>query len=134
MAEIMKCNNVDIQISKIVPTITIEECSSINLYFVDAASALTTEIVTACSTAVNVNVKRNDFYNAVSCKNSNVETDNSDSKAANIKNKDCDNGDNYNNNDDNEIIERSIPQQFVSRIIPDKRSVYKIETKPCITS
>lgn len=130
----MKCNSVDVQINKLVPTITIEECSSVNLYFVDAVSALTTEIVTACSTTVNVNVRRNDFCNAVKDNRLSAKTDNSTNKTIeNNNNDDGLNNDNDNSSDD-EIIERAIPQQFVSSIVPDNRNVYKIETKPCTTS
>lgn len=90
--EVLQSENIDVKVHRAVPTATIEKSASVNLYLMDKSEALNTEVVTACSTTVNVNFPLEE--------------------------------------DASEIIERPIPEQFVSKIVCDKRGGYKIETKP----
>ncbi|CBH16038.1 CAP/Srv2p, putative [Trypanosoma brucei gambiense DAL972] len=90
--EVLKSDSVDVTVRRFVPTAMVEKSTSVNLFLMDVEEAPNTEIVTACSSAVNVNFPT-------------VE-------------------------DPTDILERPLPEQFVSRIVRDNRGKYKIETKP----
>jgi hypothetical protein len=90
--EVLNCTNCDVQVAQAAPTVAVERSSSINIYLLDREEARNTEVVTACSSAVNVLFPSE--------------------------------------NDDDDVVERAIPEQFVSRIVPDGKGGFKVETKP----
>ncbi|KAG5490714.1 hypothetical protein JKF63_00836 [Porcisia hertigi] len=89
--EVLNCSEIDVQVAQASQTIDIERSASVNVYLLDKAQALNTEIVTACSNAVNVL---------------------------------------FPSEKDNDIVERAIPGQFVSRIVADGKKGYKLLTQP----
>ncbi|EKG04230.1 G-actin binding protein, putative,CAP/Srv2p, putative [Trypanosoma cruzi] len=91
--EVLKSGNVDVKVHRAVPTASVEKSTSVNLYLMERDEALQTEIVTACSSAVNVNFPSEE--------------------------------------DASDIIERPLPEQFVSKIVRDKKGGFKIATTPC---
>lgn len=90
--EILNCTNCDVQVAHAAPTVAVERSSSINIYLLNREEARNTEIVTACSSTVNVLFPSE--------------------------------------KDDDDVVERAIPEQFVSRIVPDGKGGFKVETKP----
>lgn len=92
--EVLSCTDVDVQVALAAPTIDIERSTSVNVYLLDKNEARNTEIVTACSSTVNVL---------------------------------------FPSEDGDDIVERAIPEQFVTRIVPDGKGGFKAETKPSDT-
>lgn len=90
--EVLNCTNCDVQVAQAAPTVAVERSSSINIYLLDREEARNTEVVTACSSTVNVLFPSE--------------------------------------KDDDDVVERAIPEQFVSRIVPDGKGGFKVETKP----
>lgn len=91
--EIIKSQNVDVQVAQSAPTISIDGTSGVNLYLMDRVEARKSEIVTACSTSVNILFKSE-------------------------------------NKDEDDLVERAVPEQLVTKIITDGKGGNKIETKP----
>ncbi|TPP48688.1 Adenylate cyclase associated (CAP) C terminal family protein [Leishmania donovani] len=89
--EVLSCADVDVQVAQAAPTIDIERSTSVNVYLLDKDEARNTEIVTACSSTVNVL---------------------------------------FPSEKDEDIVERAIPEQFVTRIVPDGKGGHKLCTKP----
>ncbi|EPY42165.1 hypothetical protein AGDE_01758 [Angomonas deanei] len=90
--EVLNSEDCDVQVELSAPTISVENSTSVNLILLDAEESRNTEVVTSCSSTVNVNFPS-------------------------IKDKE-------------DFIEKPIPEQFISRIVPDGKGGYKVETKP----
>ncbi|KAG5464408.1 hypothetical protein LSCM1_00592 [Leishmania martiniquensis] len=89
--EVLNCVDVDVQVAHAAPTIDIERSTSVNVYLLDKEEARNTEIVTACSSTVNVL---------------------------------------FPSEKDDDIVERAVPEQFVTRIVPDSKGDWKLRTTP----
>ncbi|KAG5488987.1 hypothetical protein JIQ42_00607 [Leishmania sp. Namibia] len=89
--EVLSCVEVDVQVAQAAPTIDIEQSTSVNVYLLNKDEARNTEIVTACSSTVNVL---------------------------------------FPSEKDDDMVECAIPEQFVTRIVPDGKGDYKLSTRP----
>lgn len=55
--EITRCSNTDVQIEHVAPTVNVDNSSCINMYLMDRTQVSEMDIVTSCSSAININVR-----------------------------------------------------------------------------